>query len=111
MFRELVGWVVCFLVLVGCVFLMVLFIRTGLIYHMPRPRLTLLLCATVLGTALSLGAAFVYRMYALARGRRDRSDGIACAACGRRAFPVEGTTNGYRCGICKGRFEGPGHFN
>ena len=54
--------------------------------------------------------AVVHRAYHLARGRRDRDDGVTCLACGRRAFPVDGTTRSYRCGICGTRFEGPEHF-
>ena len=104
MFRELARWVVCFLTLAGLVLGVVLLLRTGIVFRMRSPRLVLLPCLFLLAGVISAGAAFAYRIYALTRGRRDRSDGISCVACDRRAFPVEGTTNRYRCGICKCRF-------
>ena len=43
-------------------------------------------------------------------GRRNRDAGLACVACNRTAFPIEGTITRYRCWNCSTRFEGPGHF-
>jgi hypothetical protein len=44
------------------------------------------------------------------RGRRNRERGVPCLECHKAAFPVEGTTNHYRCWNCGCRFEGPEHF-
>jgi hypothetical protein len=43
-------------------------------------------------------------------GRRNRERGVPCLQCHKTAFPVEGTTNHYRCWNCGCRFEGPEHF-
>jgi len=114
MLRELTQLVVFALFLVG----LVLFLVVGMVVAMHNPvhscRLVLLsyfFLFHVAGAVILGGAAFVFQIYALARGRRDRSDGISCAACGRRAFPVEGTTSIYKCAICQSCFEGPGHLN
>jgi hypothetical protein len=96
-------------------------------YRIGLPRFVLLsrnivaLVLVLVGTAVpvsfvfvvaaSASIAVVQRVYDLAQGRRDRSGGIDCKRCGRRAFPVEGTTTRYRCCMCACRFDGPGHWN
>jgi hypothetical protein len=61
--------------------------------------------------ALVIIVAGFLRCYHLLRGRRDRESGIECMSCKRRAFPVLGTANRYRCAICRTHFTGPGHIN
>jgi hypothetical protein len=76
-------------------------------------RLTLLgflIRAVILVVLLWVIAAIIYRAFQYLRGRRNRERGIPCIQCKRKAFPVEGTTNHYRCGICGCRFEGSKHF-
>jgi hypothetical protein len=53
---------------------------------------------------------FVHWVYHYLRGRRNRDQGIACLQCKATAFPVEGTTQRYRCWSCGSRFDGPEHF-
>jgi hypothetical protein len=69
-----------------------------------------LLAGAVLVVVLFVIVAIVWHAYYLARGRRTREQGMPCVHCGRLAFPVEGTTVRYRCGICHSRFDGPEHF-
>jgi hypothetical protein len=73
-----------------------------------------LLWALVAGCVLliTIGAAIgtVQTAYHFVRGRRDMSKGISCIKCGRLAFPVEGTTERYRCLLCGHRFDGPRHL-
>ena len=66
--------------------------------------------AIVLLLTVAAVIGIVQSVYHHARGRRDRSKGIPCARCGRLAFPVEGTTDRYRCPLCGCRFDGPGHL-
>jgi hypothetical protein len=113
MFRELVRLTLCFLLFAGSILAVVVFWRVGVIFPALTLKLSVLsffLVGCVLAVAGSAGWGLIHRTYHLVRGRRDREDGISCVACGRRAFPVEGTTRNYRCGICGCRFEGPEHF-
>jgi hypothetical protein len=64
----------------------------------------------VLAVLASVIYAIIYRSYHYLRGRRNRDDGIPCIECARTAFPMEGTTQRYRCWMCGCRFEGPEHF-
>jgi hypothetical protein len=99
--------------LVGLTLSLVLMAGLGVVYPMLALRAYLLWCAvfgTVLAITLSATVALIHRIYHLARGRRDREAGIRCIHCQRTAFPIEGTTTSYRCGICRSRFSGPEHF-
>jgi hypothetical protein len=73
-----------------------------------------LVWALVTGCVLliTIGAAVgtFQTAYHFACGRRDMSKGISCIKCGRLAFPVEGTTERYRCPLCAHRFDGPLHL-
>jgi hypothetical protein len=111
--RELARVAIGLLFLAGVilVLLVLLVAEINFMKYRGRPSLVLSwLIASVLAVGVSAAAAIVYRVYHSARGRRDRPDGIPCVACGRRAFPVEGTIQNYRCGICRCRFAGPEHF-
>ena len=70
--------------------------------------LAIAFCLTL---TLTVAGATIHRLYHYARGRRDRGAGIPCAQCGRRAFPIGGTTTRYHCVTCDARFAGPEHFD
>jgi hypothetical protein len=75
--------------------------------------LTLLVLVCLIPCAVLLGFLFVSGSFILkyvVRGARNRDAGIPCVACQGLAFPLEGTTNHYRCGLCHHHFEGPTHF-
>lgn len=39
--------------------------------------------------------------------KRMRKAALACASCGKLAYPVVGTGNRYSCVICRSEFSGP----
>jgi hypothetical protein len=65
----------------------------------------------LLAFALLVVAMALLRCYHWLIGRRNREAGIECIECRRRAFPLPGTVNRYRCAICHTHFTGPGHLN
>jgi hypothetical protein len=99
--------------LVGLTLFLILQAGLGVIYPKFAVQAYLLWFAgigTALAITLSAIVAVIHRIYHLARGRRDREAGIRCVHCQRTAFPIDGTTTAYRCGICRSRFNGPEHF-
>jgi hypothetical protein len=75
------------------------------------PVLLTLTIAIGVPCALLAYALVVFLITEVLRGVRAREAGIPCGLCQvGRAFPTGGSTNGYRCGHCRHRFDGPRHF-
>lgn len=75
------------------------------------PALLTLAIAIGVPCALLAYASVVFLITEVLRGARTREAGIPCRLCQvGRAFPVGGSTNGYRCGHCRHCFDGPRHF-